>query len=300
MRFAKARRLRVETDMSETQFGPSEAAKVTLDMTLRPIACALALALAGGAALAQQAPPVEQVPGADQLGRKPPDRRGPRPDADREHAQQLFMSPSGEPFHGEDGLGQWFARVDANHDGSIDLAEFRADAKAFFERLDANHDGVIDGFEIQAYEQNVAPEMARYDFDNPQFGEGRGGGPPGGGIGRGGQGGGGRGGGGRGGGGGGGQRGGQQQQQAQASGDQPQRPSARGREGAARWSLINEPEPIAGADEDVNGRVTLAEFMKATDRRFATLDKANDGKLTLEKLKPLLPRQGGPGGPRGR
>jgi EF hand len=257
-------------------------------MMFRPFACALAVALIGGAALTQPAPPVEQVPGAgDTPDRRPPDR-GKRPDAQRERGPQLFMSPSGEPFRGEDGLGQWFARVDADHDGAIDLAEFRADARAFFDRLDTNHDGVVDGFEIQAYEANVAPEIARYDFDNPQYSNGQ---PPGGGS-RGGMG----GGGGHRGGGGGGRRGGGgqgQQQQQQSSGDQPQRPSAQGREGAARWSMINEPEPVSGADEDVNGRVSLAEWMKATDRRFETLDKAETGKLTLEQLKPLLPRQGG-------
>ncbi len=75
----------------------------------------------------------------------------------------VFISPSGEPFRPDaaapDGFEAWFARVDANHDGRIDRAEFRADAARFFKQLDTNGDGVIDGFEVAAYERTVAPEL---------------------------------------------------------------------------------------------------------------------------------------------
>ena len=75
----------------------------------------------------------------------------------------VFIAPSGEPIRptprAPDAFETWFARVDANHDGRIDRAEFRADAEQFFKRLDANGDGVIDGFEIAAYEKSVAPEL---------------------------------------------------------------------------------------------------------------------------------------------
>jgi hypothetical protein len=57
-----------------------------------------------------------------------------------------------------------------------------------------------------------------------------------------------------------------------------------GREGAARYSLINEPQPIAAADADLDGKVTLAEWMTITDRRFAKLDHLKTGKLTRESL----------------
>lgn len=82
----------------------------------------------------------------------------------RPAAPRMFISPSGEPFRpgaqGRDPFDAWFGRVDANHDGRIDRAEFRADAEAFFHRLDLNGDGVIDGFEIANYETNIAPELA--------------------------------------------------------------------------------------------------------------------------------------------
>ncbi|MEO8113421.1 MAG: hypothetical protein ABI655_03495, partial [Phenylobacterium sp.] len=74
---------------------------------------------------------------------------------------RLFISPSGEPFRGPDGLGAWLAGADADHDGAVTLTEFRADAVRFFKVLDANGDGRIDGFEIQAYERDIAPEITR-------------------------------------------------------------------------------------------------------------------------------------------
>src|SRR5258708_20079320 len=76
---------------------------------------------------------------------------------------RVFISPSGEPFRPDaaapDGFEAWFARVDANHDGRIDRAEFRADAARFFKQLDTNGDGVIDGFEVAAYERTLPPHL---------------------------------------------------------------------------------------------------------------------------------------------
>lgn len=61
-----------------------------------------------------------------------------------------------------------------------------------------------------------------------------------------------------------------------------------GREGAAQFALLNEPQPVAGADLDLNSRVTIAEWTRTADRRFAALDKLKAGKLTRAGL-PLLP-----------
>ncbi|MBW8882981.1 MAG: hypothetical protein JF615_16625, partial [Asticcacaulis sp.] len=69
-------------------------------------------------------------------------------------------------------------------------------------------------------------------------------------------------------------------------GDEPSAGERAGREGAARFSLLNEPEPLLAADEDVDGKVTLAEWTHATARRFAQLDRDHAGRLTLEGLKP--------------
>lgn len=83
------------------------------------------------------------------------------------------------------------------------------------------------------------------------------------------------------------------------------------RSGAAAYSLINEPHPIRGADEDFSTGVSLAEWRRASSRRFALLDRDGDGAILAVDLGqtpsqgPLgkggaletgEPRQGGGGG----
>jgi hypothetical protein len=170
--------------------------------------------------------------------------------------ERLFVSPSGEPFRGGDGLAAWFAQADTDHDGSITAAEFQADALRVFRLYDTNRDGVVDGFEIQAYERERVPEIREVPMGDEDMAEG---GP--------------RRRGGRGG-----------ARPAEAGGTPPMRGA--GFEGAARFSLLNEPEPLLAADADVDGKVSLAEWTRATAHRFAALDKAKTGRLTLAELRP--------------
>ena len=206
-----------------------------------------------------------------------PQREGHRPP--RPHGPQLFISPSGEPFRaGPDQpypSAAWFARADANHDGRLDRAEIRADATAFFHVLDANHDGVIDSFEMSDYEQKIVPEilgayLGDSGRDGSSAGQSRSGGDNGGG-GRHGR--------------GGGRRGGGQSDVAQA-------PAAAGGgyEGAAPFELTDEPEPIAAADLNVSGRITLQEFLQTVDRRFDEINKTHSGSVALADL-PQTPVQ---------
>ncbi|MDP1874417.1 hypothetical protein [Phenylobacterium sp.] len=170
---------------------------------------------------------------------------------------EVFISPSGEPFRGPGGLAAWLTGADRDGDGLVTAPEFEADALRVFARLDTDQNGVIDGFETQAYEREIAPEIRR-------LGEAR---SPGGGGGPG------------------------------ADSERPRRPllgMGRGarpspREGAARYGLLNEPHPVRGADADLSGRVSLEEWRKAAARRFALLDLDGDGVLTLD----TLPRLGG-------
>ncbi len=197
---------------------------------------------------------------------------------------RLFISPSGEPFRGEDGLNRWLAQADINHDGAVDLAEFRADALHAFKMFDTNGDGIIDGLELQHYEHDIVPEVGTESFDaGPTAGRRSSSAGGGGGGGRHGGGGGGMGGGGMGGGGGRG-RANETGYGPDLSQDQSTRVPGAGLMGAARYSLINEPEPISAADTDLDGKVSLAEWMAITDRRFAKLDHFKTGKLTRDSL----------------
>ena len=237
--------------------------------------------LSAGSALAQAQPQAQpQVQAQTQADanagveiRELSPHGGPVPDDSGPHQRrgpgggQLFISPSGEPFRAPPGapypVAIWFARVNKAHDGKLTRAEFVADAEAFFAKLDTNHDGVIDGFENQDYEQKIAPEIlphvGRLDAADAGYG------PDAPGIGR--------------------------------EAGTPHRHSGGGRrrsgqdyEGAAPYSLINEPQPVMGADADFDQRITLDEFRKAANDRFDLLDKKHQGYLTLTDL-PKTPVQ---------
>ncbi|CAN7485204.1 hypothetical protein LJR219_003312 [Phenylobacterium sp. LjRoot219] len=188
-----------------------------------------------------------------------PAQAQPRPDEPRPNAPlprgRLFVSPSGEPFRVADGLSVWFAKVDADHDGRLTAVEFQADADRAFVRYDADRDGVLNGLEIQAYERDEAPEITEFAFaDAPGERGGRGG------FGR---------------------------RKSRGPGEAPGAGfHGAGASGAARFSLLNEPQPLLAADEDVDGKVHRAEWDRASARRFARLDRERAGALTLAGLRP--------------
>jgi hypothetical protein len=211
-------------------------------------AVALALAVLAGSALAQ---PAVAPPAAKPA---PPPR--------------IFVSPSGEPFRQSptmpDPLKAWFDHVDANQDGVIDRFEFRADAARFFKLLDENGDGVIDGFEASDYEHKIVPELI-------EQAEGR---LPGQFAAR--------------------DRGAQTQDRPPKAGQratEPHRESHAAGPGGAPGrgrgiaQLIDEPEPVTGADFSLDSHITLAEWLRATDQRFDLLDTAHTGRLTLDGLR---------------
>ena len=246
-------------------------------MSMRLMVGLMALGLAAGAA-AQ--PPADGPP-------PPGDARG------RLHGS-VFLSPMGQPFRSEDpahdSVGDWFAAVDANHDGALSVAEFQADASRFFATLDSNHDGEIDPDELTRYETEIAPEVQL----GRQMGVGMGG------FRRGGEGGGGRG-GGRGGWGGrgGGPRTGTDRGSRIPEGAGGGGPRVNnggfdpGLEGAGRFSFLNIPEPVISADADLNRGVSLQEFLAAAGQRFVLLDANRDGRITRDELPPLPQRHQG-------
>lgn len=204
---------------------------------------------------------------------------------------RLFISPMGEPFRGEQPAEAWFQGADADHDGALSEAEFSADAARFFAVLDRGHRGEIEPDDVEYYETVLAPEIRVQDAGGGGMGRGmRGGG------GRGGRGGGGhRGGGGRGGGGGYGGGGGDEGASAPAR-------STYGKQGAARFSYFDFPEPVTATDTDFNRGIDRQEFQRAADQRFDALDTNRDGRIEhgeLPRLNPA-PAWGGRRGGRGR
>lgn len=195
-----------------------------------------------------------------------------------------FISPMGEPFRArstnDDTLAMWFMQADRNHDGYLTSDELQADAERFFTKLDTNHDGEIDPDELVHYEWEVAPEIqvnSKWKRDRREA---------------------------------------QAQPASEPKPDEDQ-PGHHKRddkerwanvgwhgggsndvlEGAARYALLNIPEPVAAADADFNRGISLAEFRQAAQERFLLLDRNHQGKLSLaelEAMKAALPTPGGP------
>lgn len=183
-----------------------------------------------------------------------------------------FISPMGEPFRArtadEQPIVRWFQQADRDGDGVLTADEMRADAARYFAILDADHDGEIDPDELRVYEQDIATEVQvnsrwkrpRQDVpatateETSKQGEHHGHRGPGG------------------------------------SGDNGiDGYQMYGLQGAARYGLLNIPEPVAGADADFNRSITLAEFEQAAARRFQILDSKQAGRLALQDLEARLP-----------
>ena len=181
----------------------------------------------------------------------------------RGHAWAPFISPMGEPFRArteaDDTLADWFRQADRDHDGALTEAEMQADAQRFFAMLDSDGSGEIDPDEVAHYEWEIAPDIQVMAKTMRAPGQAPATKLPNGDNGS---------------------RGRSAQREAEAS------LGLRGElQGAARYGLLNMPEPVAAADTDFNRGVTLAEFKEAAAARFALLDGAHHGRLDLSQLQ---------------
>jgi hypothetical protein len=193
----------------------------------------------------------------------------------------IFISPCGQPFRAAVGapypVVEWFKKTDTNGDGKIDHGEFLADAAAFFKVLDLDGDGELSSYEVAYYEHRVAPEILGMTFRTAmggrkipghpgallwqaQFGGSGMGNLP--------------------------TYGGSGPPQDVPAPDTPTKPLHldESKQGASPFSFFDEPEPVATADFDFNGKITKANFLRLADMHFTTLDRNSDGYLTLAKL----------------
>jgi hypothetical protein len=169
--------------------------------------------------------------------------------------EPLFISPFGEPFMGEPGgawpVAEWIAGADADADGAIAFAEFQTDGHRWFVHLDADENGRIGYSELAAYEEGLADMRGAQATMGPV---GRGG-PP-------------------------------------STGSHISRggvgPQGYGRIAEAGW--FNLPQPVKGADTNIDQQVTGEEWSAAVSRWFLALDTDRDGRLTLATL-PETPLQ---------
>lgn len=180
-----------------------------------------------------------------------------------------FISPMGEPFRaraaGQDTLGDWFHQADRNHDGSLTPDEMLADAERFFARLDADHNGAIEPEELVQYEWEIAPEIqvgTKWKRTRPATIAEQASEPS---------------------------RGGEQRRGDQADDSRSNDGLEYGLQGAGRYTLLNIPEPVAAADANFDRAVSLPEFKQAAIERFALLDKAHQGRLSLPDLEAQRP-----------
>lgn len=178
-----------------------------------------------------------------------------------------FISPMGEPFgartRDDDPFARWFHQADGDRDGMLTADEMRADAERFFAVLDKDRDGRIGSEERMAYEATIAPEVqinSNWKRTRQEAAAER------------------------------------QSSEKRKRGDRRPRSENTidgyqldGLQGAARYGLLNLPEPVSGADADFNRIVTLDEFRRAAAYRFQLLDGSGLGRLTLENLRTLLP-----------
>lgn len=197
----------------------------------------------------------------------PPPASGEKPIVVTGRGGVPFISPMGEPIRArtpnEDTLARWFSQVDRNHDGFLTPDELQADAERYFDVLDTSRDGQIDPDELVRYEWQVAPEIqvnsrlrrARLPGEAPPKEDVQTTG---------------------------GERGTERGRRGGAAVDE-------GPQGAARYALLNMPQPVAAADADFNRAISLQEFRQAALDRFQLLDKRHEGRLTLQGLEALKP-----------
>lgn len=167
-----------------------------------------------------------------------------------------IYSPNGEVLSGgplghpscEAAMSNWFERVDADHDGSIDLNEFLVDTRRQFAVMDRDKDGYITPDELADYRAPyLYPEARSSAAEAAPSPEGA------------------------------------EEKRGRRSGEGSNFAAKRGRGDDAN----DQPDPVMSADVKLRNRVSLADFIAYARQEFAALDLKHDGHLSLREVQNL-------------
>ncbi len=174
--------------------------------------------------------------------------------ATRDRSLEPIFSPNGEPLNGgplghpacNDAVASWFARVDADHDGTIDRDEFLADTRRQFAVMDLNKDGEITSAELGAYR---APFGA-----TPSFSPAEEPGAP--------------------------------ANTAEPGSRRRRGVSTGGLGARKSVDTTNDtPDPVMSADVNLKFRVNLSDFVAYEKKEFSALDLKRNGRVTLGEVQ---------------
>jgi hypothetical protein len=181
-------------------------------------------------------------------------------------APPIVYSPNAEPLTGgplghpacEEALSAWFLRVDTNHDGTIDLGEFMADAATQFDRMDLYHSGFVTAADLSTYRAPYDGGVTYFDVPPPDTGT-----PD-------------------------------EKKPRSLPGSHAFEDSA-GKDRSTRGPLVDtRADPVMSADKSLSFKVTRDEFLAQQSHEvFPSLDRNHDGRITREAVFATCPSTSG-------
>lgn len=174
-----------------------------------------------------------------------------------------IYSLTGEPLNGgplgrpkcEDAQTAWAARVDADHDGFIDLDELLDNARAQFAAMDLDHSGALTSDQLSVYRKPFALSPRTPPASTGTSADSDGATPD-------------------------------DSQSAPQSGAHRKKDPAADRPLGLR-PPSSQPDPVLAADSNLDFKVTLDEYLAQQRESFTQLDKNKDHRLSADELAVL-------------